>query len=357
MLTRLSEALDKFAAERPVMLAFLVFLGAAAIVIPASFPFIAAHGWAFAENVMGEAYGTLFDLLIIGWFLLWLRKRAESRMQNNRYREEIDDFLGWNSPEAAHRIAGNLRRLNRNGVEEGIQLTEAYLKGANLNGATLREADLWGANLSHAYLNGADLSGASLGGANCEEVDLENALLHEADLRGANLERADLERADLRGANLGGSALAKADLQFARLGGADLQHADLTSANLHGADLEGATLHRCQLKDANLQDADMRETDLREADLAGANMERANLLGARLPDGEELVALFDQVLSLRRTRFSPEVEAILQEKRPHLFRQRRNAVGSSPQTNGQAPPGEEYVQASTADADNDQSEG
>src|SRR5690606_19789473 len=134
---------------------------------------------------------------VIGWFLFWLNKMAERRIRANRYREEIEDFLGWQSPEATHRIAGNLRRLNRIGVNEQLRLTEAHLAHANLGGVKLRKSNLWGANLEGAILGSADLSGTNLAGASLVGAILEHARLDQSDLRGATLREADLERASL----------------------------------------------------------------------------------------------------------------------------------------------------------------
>src|SRR5690606_26693352 len=110
MLHSLYTRLERMAAERPVLLAFWVFLGSMILVIPLSLPFYIGQTNEFWMNILAEAHGTVFDLLIIGWFLLWLNKIAERRLRNSRYREEIDDYLGWRSPEATHRIVGNIRR-------------------------------------------------------------------------------------------------------------------------------------------------------------------------------------------------------------------------------------------------------
>ncbi len=59
----------------------------------------------------------LFDILVIGVLILFLNKLAEKRVDNRRYLEEIEDFRGWESEEAAYRIAGNLKRLKRNGYK------------------------------------------------------------------------------------------------------------------------------------------------------------------------------------------------------------------------------------------------
>ncbi len=321
MIKKLGNKVEKLAAERPVLLAFLVFIGASLVVIPASIPFYAQEG--FPANVMAEAYGTLYDLLIIGWFLLWLNRRAQSRVESNRYREEIEDFLGWRSPEAAHRIAGSIRRLNRAGIRQDIRLTEAYLKGANLNGAHLSKSDIWGANLREAKLGDSDLSESNLAGSDLEEADLERSDLHGADFRGANLKLSDLERADLRGANLGGADLEKCDLHYSLLGNADLQYAKLAGANMREADFEKANLKRADLRNTHLPHADMREADLNQAKLDGADMQRVNLIGAALPEGQELLDMFASAKTLFGARFDPEVEDALKRAHPHLFERPR----------------------------------
>lgn len=316
---RIRSKIEAMAAERPVALAFFVFLGAMFVVIPISLPFYINHPLSFWENILAEAHGTLFDLLIIGWFLLWLNKTGERRRQNNRYREEIDDYLGWASPEATHRIAGNIRRLNRGGVVERMRLTEAFLKGANLAGAQLRKADLWGADLERAILREALLQGASLAGADLRAADLERADLTEADLRGCSLQEADLERAHLERADLRGASLNGADLQYAGLAGSDLQRANFTGANLRGANLEGADLRGANLCDANLRGANLEGANLHDVELEGTDLLGANLVQAKLPPLSDLLTAFRGAKTLFGAEFHPDVEEELQRAFPRLF--------------------------------------
>jgi BTB/POZ domain-containing protein KCTD9 len=314
MIKKIGYRLERLAAEQPVLLAFLVFVAATLIVIPASIPFWLHDPFDFAMEIMAEAYGTLFDLLIIGWFLMWLSKRAERYMLHRRYREEIEDFLGWKSHEATHRIGGNIRRLNRGGVREEFRLTEAYLSGANLTGALLKKSDLWGADLSEALLGGADLRACNIGGANLENAILEHADLLDADLRGANLKDADLERANLEGADLRGVNLIGADLQYAILRGANLERCTLIGANLRGVDLEGANLNRALLESANLEGANLVGTTLE-----GAEMPRTYLNGARLSQNGEIGDRFATVKTLYHARLDPAAERQLRQAHPHLF--------------------------------------
>jgi uncharacterized protein YjbI with pentapeptide repeats len=311
MLRRLGAKLEQLAAERPVLLAFMVLVTAAVIIIPASLPFYLSDTLEFTENIMAEAHGTLFDLLVIGWFLLWLNKRAETRVANNRYREEIEDFLGWKSPEATHRIAGNIRRLNRGGVKARLRLTHAYLKGANLANVSLQESDLWGADLEGAMLSGANLRGCNMAGANLENAEMEHVVLIESDLRGANLKEADLERATLSKADIRGAQLHGADLQYATLIAADLERAELVEANLREANLQSAILTRANLTGANLSGANLRGADLRNAILNNVDLERANLTDAKLGEGGDLTKLLANVRSLEGAKFAPSVSQSL----------------------------------------------
>jgi uncharacterized protein YjbI with pentapeptide repeats len=132
-------------------------------------------------------------------------------------------------------LAGcNLQGLNLAGTSDllaGADLSNANLKGADLNssslaGANLTDANLEGADVSFSGMQGVTLTGANLKGANLKEDFLVDAHLSDANLKGASLYAADLNSANLIGANLED---------------ADLSFTDLTSANLTGAYLQGVT--------------------------------------------------------------------------------------------------------------------
>ncbi len=97
------------------------------------------------------------------------------------------------------------------------------------------QLDLRDANLVEADLEGADLRDADL-----RHAQLEGAHLFEAQLRGARLQAADLRCSDLRGADLRNADLRGADLRFADLLGAELEGADLQDCDFLGCRLAGA---------------------------------------------------------------------------------------------------------------------
>jgi hypothetical protein len=95
-------------------------------------------------------------------------------------------------------------------------------------------------------LHNADLQGARLDGAQLQDANLAGAQLQRADLAGAQLQRANLAGAQLQGANLAGAQLEDANLAGAQLQGANLYDAQLQDAKLSGAQLQDAKLYDAQ---------------------------------------------------------------------------------------------------------------
>jgi hypothetical protein len=196
----IKKRLKYLSAVKPVKLGFYVFCLATVIIMTLSVPFYMEDFWAFLGNILVEGHGLLFDLLVLGVFVLWLQKLGRRQLTVMRYREEIEDYLGWNDERAMYKIVANIKRLNNYNITN-ITLTEAFLSDAYLVKADLMEADLAGADLREAYLMDADLTNANLIGANLMGADLTDANLTGADLTSADIRDAKL-RANLSGANL-----------------------------------------------------------------------------------------------------------------------------------------------------------
>lgn len=164
---------------------------------------------AFTENILVEAHGLFFDLFVFGVILTLYENFRDKKDRMERYREEIEDYCGWNEKEAVFRVVGIIKRLNREG-QTSINLQKCYLEGASLRKASLAGADLSQANLKNAVLSQADLSkanlartnlaGANLSGANLQGANLLNAILTGAKVEShewlANLKRMQVEGAE-----------------------------------------------------------------------------------------------------------------------------------------------------------------
>lgn len=193
----------------PIFISFMVFLLATFVVYILTVSNVeSAYNKEFVRDVLVEAHGMLFDILIIGTFIFTLHTLVEGRREKKRnirkWQEEIDDIKYWKSREAMYSIVGNIKRLEKNGVTKidlrYCFLEHAPLRGIKLQGAILRLAKLQNANLWQANLQGANLWKAELMGANLREANLQSAILKYAELKGAILEGANLQGANLHGA-------------------------------------------------------------------------------------------------------------------------------------------------------------
>lgn len=197
----------------------------------------------FWNNVLVEAHGMLMDIVLFGIILTLYERLTDKHREIERLHEEIDDYRGWNEPEAMYRIVGCIKRLNKKGVTD-INLTDCFLNGANLRGV----------NFNGAILIGLDFRGADLSYANLEKSDLSNANLEGVKLISTNLKDATLLSTNLNGANLDKAKLQGANLSFAKLQETSLDTTNLNDSILYSADLNGARLWGTRLERAKILD-------------------------------------------------------------------------------------------------------
>ena len=165
-------------------------------------------GWAFLEVL--EYFGTLSLLVAaVSYF-----GESKDRMKQKHYQawQVINSTQGKGG--SGGRIDA-LEELHRDAVPlVGVDVSDAFLQGVDLNGANLLRP-----------IRSADIRDGSFVGSQLEDADLTSANLRHADLQKADFHNANLEDADLFGANLG-----QADLTGAHLAKADLRNTDLHSA-------------------------------------------------------------------------------------------------------------------------------
>ncbi len=181
-------------------------------------------GWAFLEVL--ENVGTLSVLLaVISYFM-----ESGDRLKQKHYQ-------AWqviNSAQSKGGSGGRIDALEELAADKvplvGVDVSDAFLQGINLDGANLlranlRAADVRGGRFVRAQLEYADLTSANFRGGSFERANLSNAVLQDSDLNGANLTRA----------NLRGARLAKADLRNANLHDINWRNiTDINLANLFG---------------------------------------------------------------------------------------------------------------------------
>ncbi len=226
--------------ENPILTSTWVLILVAILVFGLSIPYYLTDFQGFLRNLLTEAHGSIFDIIIIGILILWLNQKGLKRQQIRAYIDEIDDFRMWESEEAAFRTVGNIKRLNRHQIYN-IDLVNCHLARTNLNFVKLKEANL----------NNADISNSNL-----MEADLDSARLNQTNFENSNLNQVNLNSAFASGAIFKDANLIKANLCNAYLIKADFNNAFLMEANLNGANVSGVSFNN-----ANLYKADLRNTE------------------------------------------------------------------------------------------------
>jgi BTB/POZ domain-containing protein KCTD9 len=226
-------------AEDPLLTSTIVLVLVTIIVLAASYPYYVKDFEDFLGQVLAEAHGMIFDILIIGILLYWLNKTGEKRQRIRMYKDEIDDFRLWESDEAAFRTVGNIKRLNRHKIYS-LNLVNCYLSKTNLNYVTLK-----GANLNYANVSNSNLLDVNLQEARLNQTRFENCNMNHASFKGAYANGAIFRDAYLIKTDFQRAFLIKADFSNAFLMESDLRNAYLTNAdffnaNLYKADFRGA---------------------------------------------------------------------------------------------------------------------
>jgi uncharacterized protein YjbI with pentapeptide repeats len=108
-------------------------------------------------------------------------------------------------------------------------------------------------------------------------VDLSNAALAGADLQGLDLQEATFDGSNLAGANFANSSVASASFQGANLENACLIGSKGSAANFAEAKLIGANLRSYKCKRASFLNADLTSADFSYADISSADFTGATL--------------------------------------------------------------------------------
>lgn len=220
-------------------------------------------GKSFWDNIDSEIHGVFLDIIVVVLIYnainyLTDKKREKERIETEkkqrieRYLEELEDYRGWKEPEAAFRIAGIIKRLDREGVHE-LHLDACFLKGTDLRNLNLTSSYMINSNFDEANLINTRFNSSSLLSSTFIQAFGANASFENANLMGANFQSAILEYANFRSARLSSVIFSDAKLNNSILDGAymryvNLERAYLYEVSLSDVDLEGANLTHAQVE-------------------------------------------------------------------------------------------------------------
>lgn len=192
--------------------------------------------------------------------------------------------------------------LNDANSLQGVNLQDANLSNAVMNGVNLQSVNLSNANLGDAQLNNANLSYARLTGAtgldtrmaeadlyfanldnvDFNNIDLSDSILRSSSLRGAAFKKSYFNRAFLWEANLEGAKFFRSEAVDANFVKVEAAGVEFSMSNVCGSDFSFS-----KLRNSTFGDTFIDETVFRNADLRNVNFESAEI-GATTFDGAYL---------------------------------------------------------------------
>lgn len=170
------------------------------------------------KNIRVEFIGMLFDAILLVWIFQWISAKGDKERRIQHLKDEMEDFIQWNSEEAKYRIRGILYRLNKEDVTEVeltlsqqnkcIDLKDMNLENIDLSGSNLLQVDFSGSILTNAnfsnlsgstsvYFNNSELMWAKFIGSTLQSFRFKGAYLGFSDFSNATLIRVDFTGAKL----------------------------------------------------------------------------------------------------------------------------------------------------------------
>lgn len=186
----------------------------------------------FKMNLLAETHGLVFDILVLGIFVVLINRAADRKKTILTCQQEISDMKTSRGSDYAHfRILSNIKMLNNCKIHV-MDLMNADISGSNMQGVNLQ-----GSNLVYLIARDSDLTKADLSFSRMASADFTDATLTQA-----NMEGVYAKDANFKDAGVEHTVFFNAKLISANFSGARCNYTNFAGANLIGAIFQDATL-------------------------------------------------------------------------------------------------------------------
>ena len=107
------------------------------------------------ENIYPEIFGLLFDVVLFGVIISIYQMSNEKKKAIKIEKDIIDDFRGWKSNEASHRILGSIKRLQRLGIFSH-NLKSCYFEGVEFHKLCFSNSKMTNVSIIDTDINNTD---------------------------------------------------------------------------------------------------------------------------------------------------------------------------------------------------------
>ena len=236
------------------------FFGLAALIVWVSIWGLSTiHNKYSWSDILVEAHGMLFDLLVFGIVLSIydaFRRKIE-RIQ--RYEDEMDDFKEWGKREGTLRIVGNLKRIRRETLKT-LNLSGYSLKYANLKEMNFPSWTFNNVNFDSSTIKYSNFFRAKMDSVKIRESEVEYTIFGAAEMHNSNLSKSKFIECDFHSAYLHNADLQEAEFIDCDFMNTKLDRANLVGVRIRGGDFRGTTISGAKVNNINwLQELEGKE--------------------------------------------------------------------------------------------------
>lgn len=214
----------------------------------------------YGNDVLVEAHGLLFDLIIFGILLAIFDSLRNRKSKIYDYQMEIDSLRNWKSEEAAHKILGIIRKMNGIGHTKtnisDAQLEMLDMRSINLSESLLNNTCFYQSNLSNAIF---DLIISDNGDFSSDRFEPLHFSTNPVDIFD-NIEKALIKQCQtiLISASFIGARLQRCNFQSSILTNADFTNTKFSkSVNFKNAVLTGSIFQGAHFDNPNFEGAEV----------------------------------------------------------------------------------------------------
>jgi len=192
---------------------------------------------AFWENVLVEAHGMVFDILIIGVVVIWLDTRRSNFNERLNMENDLNDLSYLNLPEVNHKKIGIMYRLNQMGVEK-FDINELIIIDVRIKRLSVKSSALNNLKASKSLINESQFNSTSLEFADFSQTQIKSTSFHDCEMKKVSFLKAKASGVDFSGSNLERAKFIDTNLQSAIFKGCNLREANFEGANLRSANFK-----------------------------------------------------------------------------------------------------------------------
>jgi len=174
------------------------------------------------ENIYPEIYGLLFDVILFGIVISIYQISRDKKEAIESEEDQIDDFRGWKSNEASHRILGSVKRLQRLGKTQ-INLTSCFFQEVILKDLCIEDSNLTGLTLLKTKLFNNTFYKIESNSINCRDSTIYGTSFQEGEIY-FNLHNTDFFSSLLQKINLRASSFCPKKISFSLFESVDFSH-------------------------------------------------------------------------------------------------------------------------------------